>query len=76
MVFDQGHLVPVLRFAVHGFGQDHDRRFQTLGAVDRHHPDALAFAVHLALDGHLIGGEPDQEAGQAGHLQPFIGHRL
>ena len=61
-------LIPVVRFAVASIRQDYDFRFQALGAVDRHHPDAGAFAVKLALHLDLIGSHPDQKTGQTGHL--------
>ena len=33
-----------------GVGEDHDRRFQPLGAVHRHHPHLVARHLHVALD--------------------------
>ena len=33
-----------------GIGEDHDRRFESLGAVHRHHPHAAAGFAQLALD--------------------------
>ena len=41
-----------------------------------HHPDAVARAIGAALHLDLAGFQPDEEAGQARHLHPFISHRL
>ena len=41
-----------------------------------HHPDPAALAVGLAFDDNLVTVQPDQKAGQAGHLGAFIGQGL
>ena len=44
--------------------------------MNRHHPNTVARAVHLALDFQVVGFHPQQKPGQAGHIAGFIGKRL
>ena len=44
--------------------------------MDCHDPDTVACRIHLPLDFHIIGLEPDQEAGQTVHRLLLIAHRL
>ena len=69
-------MVAVLRFVVGGVRQDHDLGFQPLCAMHRHHPYPLPRRLGLPFDVDLIGVQPDQKAGQAGHVAAFIGQRL
>ncbi len=66
----------IARRPVARIGQDHHRRLQPLGAMHRHHPDARPGGVELALDDHVLGLEPGQEARQARHLHALMRERL
>ena len=58
-----------------GVRQDHDRRFQPLGAVDRHHPHLARVAVQLPLQLGVAAFHPVEETGQAGRLGAFVVER-
>ena len=65
------------RAALLRLGQKDDGAFQTLGAMHRHHPDQPARPRgKLPLDLDLVALQPDEEPGQRGRLDLFIGQRL
>ena len=70
------HLVAFAAAVGGGVGQDHHRRLQPLGAVHRHHPDAVARRLCRALDLDLVGIQPHQKPGQRRHRLAFIGQCL
>ena len=43
-------------------GEDHDRRFEPLGAVDGHHPHRVGRLAGIALDLDVAAREPGEEA--------------
>ena len=59
----------------HGVGEDDDRRFQTLGGVNRHDADLVARDLHVALHVGLRGAEPGDEALQGRSLSTLIVER-
>ena len=58
-----------------GVGQNDDIRFQTLGAMHRHHPHFVAAAIHVALDLRFAAFEPVQEPFQRRRVVLLIGER-
>ena len=78
-VLNMQDLAFLRRAAFGSVGDDDDGAFQPLGSVDGHHPDqplALGRVAGLAADLDIVALQPDEEAGQRGHLGPLIDQRL